>query len=117
MESIVQSRDHSGDGRVDCLIVGGGLGGLTTAIYAARLRLSVRVVDAGASRAALIPCTCAILLGLAEGRGPAVRVRHRHFASPDRPLKIEPANPRRGEFAMGSPIEIVNAFISSWSQS
>ena len=43
--------------RLDCLIVGGGPAGLTAAIYAARFRLDVRVIDAGASRAALIPCT------------------------------------------------------------
>ena len=42
---------------LDCLIVGGGPAGLTAAIYAARYRLSVRVIDAGRSRAALIPCT------------------------------------------------------------
>ena len=41
----------------DCLIVGGGPAGLTAAIYLARFHLTVRVVDAGASRAALIPCT------------------------------------------------------------
>jgi thioredoxin reductase (NADPH) len=43
--------------RVDCLIVGGGPAGLTAAIYAARFRLSVRVIDAGEGRAAQIPCT------------------------------------------------------------
>jgi thioredoxin reductase (NADPH) len=43
--------------RLDCLIVGGGPAGLTAAIYAARFRLDVRVIDAGESRAALIPCT------------------------------------------------------------
>lgn len=42
---------------VDCLIVGGGPAGLTAAIYAARFRLSVRVVDAGRGRAAQIPLT------------------------------------------------------------
>jgi thioredoxin reductase (NADPH) len=42
---------------VDCLIVGGGPAGLTAAIYAARFRLWVVVVDAGDSRAAQIPCT------------------------------------------------------------
>lgn len=42
---------------VDCLIIGGGPAGLTAAIYLARFHLRVRVVDAGASRAALIPCT------------------------------------------------------------
>src|ERR1700722_10865139 len=42
---------------LDCLIVGGGPAGLTAAIYLARFRLSVRVIDAGHSRAAKIPCT------------------------------------------------------------
>jgi thioredoxin reductase (NADPH) len=41
----------------DCLIIGGGPAGLTAAIYAARFRLSVTLIDAGASRAALIPLT------------------------------------------------------------
>jgi thioredoxin reductase (NADPH) len=41
----------------DCLIVGGGPAGLTAAIYAARFHLRTVVVDAGSSRAALIPCT------------------------------------------------------------
>jgi len=41
----------------DCLIVGGGPAGLTAAIYLARFHLRVRVVDAGSSRAGLIPCT------------------------------------------------------------
>jgi thioredoxin reductase (NADPH) len=44
-------------GLVDCLIVGGGPAGLTAAIYAARFRLSVCLIDAGQSRAALIPLT------------------------------------------------------------
>jgi thioredoxin reductase (NADPH) len=42
---------------LDCLIVGGGPAGLTAAIYLARFHLSIRVVDAGDSRAASIPCT------------------------------------------------------------
>lgn len=41
----------------DCLVVGGGPAGLTAAIYLARYHLSVTVVDAGNSRAALIPLT------------------------------------------------------------
>ena len=41
----------------DCLIIGGGPAGLTAAIYLARFRLTVRVVDAGRSRASWIPCT------------------------------------------------------------
>lgn len=41
----------------DCLVVGGGPAGLTAAIYLARFHLELRVVDAGKSRASLIPCT------------------------------------------------------------
>jgi len=40
---------------VDALIVGGGPAGLVAAIYVARFRRSVVVVDANASRALLIP--------------------------------------------------------------
>ena len=42
---------------LDCLIVGGGPAGLTAAIYLARFHLKLKVVDAGNSRASLIPCT------------------------------------------------------------
>jgi thioredoxin reductase (NADPH) len=45
------------DDILDCLIIGGGPAGLTAAIYLARFHLALRVVDAGASRASLIPCT------------------------------------------------------------
>jgi thioredoxin reductase (NADPH) len=41
----------------DCLIVGGGPAGLTAAIYLTRFHLAIKVVDAGKSRASLIPCT------------------------------------------------------------
>ena len=40
---------------LDALIVGGGPAGLMAAIYLARFRRSVAILDAGASRAALIP--------------------------------------------------------------
>jgi thioredoxin reductase (NADPH) len=41
----------------DCLVVGGGPAGLTAAIYLTRYHLSLKVIDAGKSRAAWIPCT------------------------------------------------------------
>ena len=40
---------------LDCLVVGAGPAGLTSAIYLARYRRSIRVVDGGQSRAHLIP--------------------------------------------------------------
>jgi thioredoxin reductase (NADPH) len=41
----------------DCLIIGGGPAGLTAAIYLARFHLRTTVIDAGRSRAGLIPRT------------------------------------------------------------
>ena len=41
----------------DCLIVGGGPAGLTAAIYLTRFHLTAKLVDAGRSRAGMIPCT------------------------------------------------------------
>lgn len=40
---------------LDCIIVGGGIGGLTAAIYLARFHCSICVIDNQQSRAALIP--------------------------------------------------------------
>ena len=45
------------DEPLDCLIVGGGPAGLTAATYLARFHLKLKLVDAGKSRAAMIPCT------------------------------------------------------------
>ena len=41
----------------DCLVIGGGPAGLTAAIYLTRYHLSLKVIDAGRSRASWIPCT------------------------------------------------------------
>jgi thioredoxin reductase (NADPH) len=43
--------------RLDCVVIGGGPAGLTAAIYLARYRRSVMVIDGRESRAALIPET------------------------------------------------------------
>jgi thioredoxin reductase (NADPH) len=43
------------DTDLDCLIVGGGPAGLTAGIYLARFRRRAKIIDAGSSRAALIP--------------------------------------------------------------
>lgn len=42
---------------IDCLIVGAGPAGLTAAIYLSRFYLTTRLIDAGKSRAAMIPRT------------------------------------------------------------
>jgi thioredoxin reductase (NADPH) len=43
--------------RLDCLIIGGGVAGLTASVYLARYRRNIAVFDGGKSRATLIPRT------------------------------------------------------------
>ena len=42
---------------LDCLVIGGGPAGLTAAVYLARYRRSLSIIDSGDSRAQLIPVT------------------------------------------------------------
>lgn len=63
------------DSPYDCLIIGGGPGGLTAATYLGRFRRKAVLVDAGQSRAAWIPKTHN-LIGYTEGiSGPALLER------------------------------------------
>src|SRR4051812_41704037 len=62
---------------LDCLIIGGGPAGLTAAVYLARFRRRVLVVDSGAPRAAWIPTSHNIPF-FAEGiAGPEILRRDR----------------------------------------
>ena len=64
---------------LDCLIVGAGPAGLTAALYLARYRRSIRVIDGGQSRASLIP-TSHNYPGFKGVGGPALLQRLREQA-------------------------------------
>jgi len=65
------------DASLDCLVIGGGPAGLTAAIYLARFRRQVLVVDSGTPRAAWIPASHNIPF-FAEGiAGPEILRRDR----------------------------------------
>jgi thioredoxin reductase (NADPH) len=66
---------------LDCLVIGGGAAGLVAAVYLARFRRRVMVVDAGESRLAIIPKTRNVL-GFPDGiEGPALWDRLREHAA------------------------------------
>ena len=53
---VAQSADQAGSNvPFDCLVIGGGPGGMTAAIYLARMNRKTLLVDGGRSRARLIP--------------------------------------------------------------
>ncbi|MBL0420004.1 NAD(P)/FAD-dependent oxidoreductase [Ramlibacter sp. AW1] len=66
---------------LDCLVIGGGPAGLTAAVYLARYRRTVQVVDAGESRLNKIPRTRNVL-GFPDGiDGPSLLDRLRQHAA------------------------------------
>lgn len=73
--------EEMGDRTIDCLIVGGGPGGLTAATYLARFHRSVVVIDAAASRLQLIPLSRNVP-GFPDGvSGPDLQERMRRQAA------------------------------------
>ncbi|MES3000471.1 MAG: NAD(P)/FAD-dependent oxidoreductase [Pseudomonadota bacterium] len=69
------------DAPLDCLVIGGGAAGLVAAVYLGRFRRKVVVVDAGASRLALIPKSRNVM-GFPDGiAGKDLWVRMRQHAA------------------------------------
>jgi thioredoxin reductase (NADPH) len=99
---------------IDCLIVGGGAAGLTAAVYLARYRRKLLVVDAGDSRLSWIPKTRNVM-GFPDGiRGTELWERLRQHAR-QYDVTIEPARVERierredGTFSADVNGRIVNA--------
>lgn len=91
---------------LDCLIIGAGPAGLTAAIYLARFHLAVRLVDAGHSRAALIPRTRnhAGYPGGISGRDLLQRMRDQaaEFGAHVEPAVVEKLERGEGHFTAGA---------------
>ena len=84
---------------LDCVIVGGGPAGLTAAIYLARYRRKLALIDAGESRAALIPVSHNYP-GFRGIAGPALLTRLRDQAK-QYGVSITPGNVTRLERRAG----------------
>jgi thioredoxin reductase (NADPH) len=79
---------HNENDTLDCLIIGGGAAGLVSALYLARYRRKVLVIDDGDSRLAWIPKSRNVI-GFPEGiAGPELLERmRRHAAAYDVPME------------------------------
>lgn len=89
----------------DCLIIGAGPAGMTAALYLARFRRQVMIVDAGEPRAAWIPTSHNIPF-FAEGiPGPDILARQRaalsEYSVPIMPARVTSLRPDGGGFLAG----------------
>ena len=99
------------DEPLDCLVIGAGPAGLSAAIYLARFRLNIRVVDGGQSRAATIPRTNNHA-GFPEGI-PGTELLARMRAQAAR-FGVEPVDGVVERLERGQDGLVVHAGIQSW---